>query len=259
LGETDQFFLIDNDQSFGEPTHPVVQIIRNSAHLGFAANVNQVMRIAREHKADLFFLNNDLIFTPHWLPPLLVRDPVLLSPLSNFQLPYRYGDFECGPVLDLPSYLGHESDLEQIVLQHQATIRGYRSEWKVAFFCIKIPFAVYDSIGFLDEGFGKCGGEDFDYCIRCHQAGFRIMYALDSYVLHFMGKTTWRGGEKAEERQQREKKYFDAFRDKWGSELADLMIAGKGNGLESNEPFVKAWNQGNFQAAIQQVLQVGSH
>jgi hypothetical protein len=36
------------------------------------------------------------------------------------------------------------------------------------------------------------------------------------------------------------------------------MIAGKGNDLESNEPFVKAWNQGNFQAAIQQVLQMGS-
>src|SRR6516164_5884398 len=120
LRDRDQFFLIDNDQSFAAPPNPRVRVLRNPAHLGFAANVNQVMRLAREHKADLFFLNNDLIFTPHWLPPLLVRDPVVLSPLSNFQLPYPYANFDCKPVLDLADYQGHEKDLDQIVYQHQA-------------------------------------------------------------------------------------------------------------------------------------------
>jgi GT2 family glycosyltransferase len=179
-----------------------------------------------------------------------------MSPLSNFQLPYRCGSFDCGPVLDLANYQGHENDLGQIVHQHQATIRGYRPEWKVAFFCIKIPFAVYDTVGFLDEEFGNCGGEDFDYCIRCHQAGFRIMYALDSYILHFMGKTTWRGGEKPADRQAREQRYFDAFQKKWGALLSNLMITGKADGLTSNERFVNAWNQGNFQMAVDEVLQM---
>ena len=104
--------------------------------------------------------------------------------------------------------------------------------------------------------FGNCGGEDFDYCIRCHQAGFRIMYALDSYVLHFMGKTTWRGGENLADRQAREQKYFDAFRRKWGTSLANLMITGKADYLSSNEHFVEAWNKANFQKVVDLLLQL---
>jgi GT2 family glycosyltransferase len=98
-----------------------------------------------------------------------------------------------------------------------------------------------------------------EYCIRCHQAGFRIMYALDSYLLHFMGKSSWRGGEKPAERQAREQKYFEAFRNKWGTPLANLMIAGRIDGLSSNESLLEAWNQAKFQKAVGQLLQIESN
>ena len=196
LGLTDLFVLIDNDGTY--PGTPVaagraVTRLTNAAPLGFAANVNQVLRLARARRADLFFLNNDLIFPPGWLEPLLSGPVGLLSPVSNFQFPDRVAGWSCGPVLDLADYQGHAEHLRALVRAHQARHTGYRAVLKLTFFCIKIPAAVQEAVGELDEGFGRGAGEDYDYCLRCHRAGFPVALALGSYVLHFMGKSTWRG------------------------------------------------------------------
>jgi GT2 family glycosyltransferase len=200
LGADDRFVLVDNDGTYLPPPRPgwprVTRIV-NREPLGFAANVNQVMRMARERGADLFFLNNDLIFTPGWLEPLRVRDLGLLSPVSNFQFPYCCRDWDCGRCLDLADYLGHEDHLREIAQVHQARARGYQRVLKVPFFCIKIPFAIQEAVGYLDEDFGRGGGEDDDYCLRCHRAGFPVGFALASYVLHFVGKSTRAGSSAA--------------------------------------------------------------
>jgi GT2 family glycosyltransferase len=224
----DRFLLIDNDGTYNTPMEePRVTLVRNAVPLGFAANVNQVMRIAREHCADLFFLNNDLIFTPHWLEPLLIGLPAVVCAVSNAQHPERVNGWECGPVLDLADYLGHEDALQEVVRRHQARVRGYQAVLTAAFFAVKIPAAVQAAVGELDEGFGPGGGEDWDYCLRCHRAGIRVLLAHDAYVLHFMGKSTWRGAETADQRQAREEAYLTAFRAKWGQRLLEAVLRGQ--------------------------------
>jgi hypothetical protein len=120
FGADDRFVLIDNDGSYRPPPDgwPQVTYLANPVPAGFAANVNQVLRLARACGAGLFFLNNDLIFTPGWLEPLQVREPALLSPVSNFQFPVRVSDWWCGPLLDLADYLGHEDQLRALVRAH---------------------------------------------------------------------------------------------------------------------------------------------
>jgi GT2 family glycosyltransferase len=140
-----------------------------------------------------------------------VAEPGLLSPVSNFQFPYRVGDWACGPVLDLPDFLGHEDQLHALVQAHRARHGGYRPALKLSFFCIKVPAQVQETVALLDEGFGPGGGEDDDYCLRCHLAGVPVRFALGSYVLHFMGKSTWRGAETPEQRRQREQHYLTAL------------------------------------------------
>jgi GT2 family glycosyltransferase len=81
---------------------------------------------------------------------------------------------------------------------------------------------VYSVVGNLDESFGAGGGEDRDYCIRCYQAGFELRYALNSYILHFQGKSTWRGGETREQTAARNRFYTERFKEKWGTALFDV-------------------------------------
>jgi hypothetical protein len=257
LGPDDLFFLIDNDGTYNRPLsrhYPRLTQVNNRTPLSFAANVNQILHIAQDNHADLFFLNNDIIFTPNWLGPLLVSDCALLSPVSNLQMRYRYRDFACGPILDLADYLGHEDDLAPILQTHQAQARGYQAVLKVPFFCIKIPYVVSASVGSLDESFGKGGAEDVDYCLRCHLAGFGVKWALETYLLHFMGKSTWRGAETAAQTRQREQQYVQVFREKWGKPLLEIMLFNKLGSVQASPSLWHDLNQGNFKRVIEHFL-----
>lgn len=257
IGPGDEFWLIDNDGTLEHSLTgglPRVEVITNPAPLGFAANVNQVMRRARGRGADLMFLNNDVIFTPGWLGPLRVDLPVVLSPVSNFQMPYRAPGWECGRVLDLPDYLGHEEALRQIVRSHQAAVHGHQPALAVPFFAVKIPHDVLTAVGSLDEAFGPGGEEDLDYCLRCHLAGFRVQFAVDSYLLHFQGKSTWRGPESREQRQAREQAWRQVFREKWGSRLFALACLEGSEGLPGDEAVRGQLARGDFRGVVARLL-----
>ena len=228
LDRDDRFYLIDNDGSENDSVGaiPAVTRITNPSPLGFAANVNQVIRLAASHQADIFFLNNDLIFTPNWIEPLKTSEPAIISPMSNWQHSYRAGDFNCSRMMDLSEYLGHEKVLNAIAAEHGRRNQGLERQFTIWFFCIKIPYAVHSNVGELDESFGRGGAEDIDYCLRCHMAGFPVCWARSSFVLHFMGKSTWRGTETPQARADREQIYKTAFVGKWGDALANLTIHG---------------------------------
>src|SRR5208283_4901274 len=183
----------------------------NEHPLSFAANVNQTIEHAAKRRADVVFLNNDLIFSPNWFEPLRVSGPFLLSPLSQNEICYGEADFHCGLGVDLPDYLGKEQVFLEIVRRHQERVQGYQHVLRLGFFAVKIPYEVYSVVGRFDESFGVGGGEDTDYCIRCHQLGIELRVAVSSYLLHFTGKSTWRGPETPEETNARNQLYRKRF------------------------------------------------
>ncbi len=254
LSESDRFFLIDNDSS-----HPPedftsfsrCEVIRHEQPIGFASNLNQIMKRAEVEKADLFFLNNDLIFTKEWLTPLLVETPALLSPLSNRELHYVAENFKCEITLELDQYLGYEKNLEQIANHHRNRELPYNDVFFLPFFCIKIPYAVYSVLGPLDESFGKGGGEDNDYCLRAYLSGFKVSYAPRSYILHFSGKSFWAGGENSTSARKREILFRRRFQEKWGERLVRLSINNDSTALD-DEPAAKlAAERGDIKGLIE--------
>jgi GT2 family glycosyltransferase len=257
LSAGDEFFLIDNDGAYvpGSPPHDRINLIRNPTPLGFAANVNQAMRLAGAKRADLFFLNNDIIFTPDWLAPLCNPTPApsIVSPLCNQQLPHRNGAFQCRGSMELSDYLGHESALIEIAREQRRRSAGFHRDFHIYFFCIKIPHAVYSIVGELDESYGPGGGEDADYCLRCHLANVPVLFAKQSYVLHFAGKSTWSSTETPQQRHDRETTYKQAFIQKWGQPLFDLTICGNGDALQADPQLLQAFNQGNFRLVVEKL------
>ena len=153
LSEEDQFYLIDNDGSYDRPideSYTGIKRIVNPSPLSFAENANQALQIAYKKQADLFFLNNDLIFTEDWLEPLLVDDSALLSPLCNQQVQYQSGSFKLELAMELDDYLEHRSEFDLMMQQHRAKHSGYLNVIMLYFCCIKIPYSIYSKVGLFD-------------------------------------------------------------------------------------------------------------
>ena len=233
LRSYDHVVLIDNDQSFSLaesianiPLQKQTQFeyLANAEPKSFSQNVNFALAHAAPLAADLFFLNNDLIFTPGWLEPLLVSERSLLSPLSNREMQHEHNNFRWSNHLYLDDYLSRQSDLTQIVLQHKNRHYGYQSVLSLPFFCIKLPYIVYSELGLFDERFSPGGAEDNDYCLRAAAAGIPVKYALSSYILHFSGKSTWDGAESKSAAKHRRDHFTAKFREKWGNALTRLLI-----------------------------------
>jgi glycosyltransferase involved in cell wall biosynthesis len=65
--------------------------------------------------------------------------------------------------------------------------------------------------------------------VRAWIAGIPQEYALQSYVLHFQGKSTWRGAETPEQQKARDAQYTQAFQKKWGPALSYAFLGGDWN------------------------------
>jgi GT2 family glycosyltransferase len=252
----DRVILIDNDSSFELPVDVPAEritVVRPAAPQGFAANGNYLLGEAKKIGADLFFLNNDLVFTHGWLEPLLADRPALLSPLSNAQVAASADGFATQPCMDLAEYTGHEAAVEAIAASLRERGAGYQMTPSLAFFCVKIPRAVYEKVGNFDERFGKGGGEDRDYAVRAWIAGIPQEYALQSYVLHFQGRSTWRGAETPEEQAQRDAAYSQAFQTKWGAALTYAFLGGDWNLFRTDPGLARFIDSQDYTAVVRRL------
>lgn len=227
LRSGDEFLLIDNDASLTDellkPFLEQVIVIRNDTAKSFAENANQVLRKGLEREADLFLMNNDLIFSEGWLDPLLIENNVLLTPVCNMQFDYSAGPLKLRLAMDLSDYAGNEENFRAIVRAHRQVKRGYKLFHSVPFYCIKIPHRVYRDVGFFDEEYRPFYWEDVDYTLRCYLKGYPLYFALDSFILHFYGKSTWRSGDKPKiEAEGEVTEQISCFERKWGKELAQI-------------------------------------
>jgi hypothetical protein len=55
--------------------------------LQVSSNVNFAIEQAARSNADVVFLNNDIVFAPGWLAPLMNGNTAILVPMSNQQVP----------------------------------------------------------------------------------------------------------------------------------------------------------------------------
>lgn len=231
LNTDDVFVLIDNDKSFSfqdQRWADCVHLHVNDAPLCFGYNGNQLIELCREHKADLYFLNNDLAFTPNWLNAL-VEGPsnAILSPYSNMLIEYQVGNWETKIFFDLKDYLGHEADVEKVARIHAENYPGYTKVPFFYFYGVKIPYVILNEVGDFDPKFDSNGGEDMDYCLRCHLHGKPVLFANPSYIIHFQGKSTWRSGEDDVRTKERNRKVFETFTSKWGQDVYDFFVMQK--------------------------------
>jgi len=229
LNDDDDFLLIDNDQNKLDKisNYKKIEIIKNKFPMSFAQNVNQAINFALKKKKNLFFLNNDIIFTEGWIEALNKNSKDVLLPVSNQMFSYESscGNLKLKPTMSLKDFNENYVLLNEIVRKHK---KKYQLQQKaqgllMPFFCFKIPYKILNEVGLFDEIFIH-GGEDVDYRIRCAKKGYDVYFILDSYLLHFHGKSSWDGAETDRQTKDRGKLYTEAFFKKWGKEMTQIFI-----------------------------------
>ncbi|WP_447801676.1 glycosyltransferase family 2 protein [Pseudomonas kilonensis] len=199
--------VVDNDSHddslmLVERTHAVgdsLQIVRNAANLGFAVACNQGARLSAA--PNLFFLNPDTVLAADAIDHLLLAlrsapeigmvGGFLCNPDGSeqaggrrvFPTPRRafmraFGLSRLSALFPslLSDFLLHKEPLPSVPIVVEA----------VSGACMLVKREAIESVGLWDEDyFLHC--EDLDWCMRFHQAGWRVLFVPDARVMHVFG------------------------------------------------------------------------
>ncbi len=149
------------------------RVLANRRNLGFGPAINQGMRAAAG--AYLVWLNNDAVVTTGWLERL--SDCAERSSSTGAVGPHVNSD-------GLPPSRPRSTP-EQIaaLLAMKKNRRSRVVPWLTGF-CLLLKRRAAEQVGLLDERFRMGTFEDYDYCLRLRQAGYRVVLAEDAYVHH---------------------------------------------------------------------------
>lgn len=156
---------------------PGVRTARHATNRGYAAAINTGARLASGEV--LVLANNDLLFRPGWLEPLVdvVLDPARGAGLvGNVQLRVADGSVDHAG-MDL-NYRGQFEHLRTV--PPEAPVLEC---FAVTGACCAVRRALFLQTGGLDEAY-RNGCEDVDLCLRLARAGRRQYVATASVVLH---------------------------------------------------------------------------
>jgi len=182
-----------------EREFPEVQTIANDANLGFARATNQGLR--RAEGRYLMMLNPDTVLPPEAVRRLVqVADanpgagivaPKLLNPDGSLQ-------HSCRRFPTIAAALFRHTPLGRLFPQARSAARyvmedfDHESERDVDWVsgaCMLIRREACEQVGELDERF-QWGSEDVDYCLRMHQAGWRVLYTPVTAIVHAIGRSS---------------------------------------------------------------------
>jgi len=160
-----------------------VKTIYNPSNLGFAKANNQGMGIADGEY--VVFLNNDVVLTEGWLERMIScaeSDPAagIVGPVTNHAVGEQVVD---------KSIEFNEQDINRFACMQLLKNAGYWFEThRIIGFCMLMKREVIENVGMLDERFGPGGYEDYDFCLRVKQAGYKILVASDVFIYHIGGE-----------------------------------------------------------------------
>lgn len=215
LKSGDQVVVVDNGSTDatgeGLKKYQSVEVLRNSANLGFAAGCNQGAAVANGEV--IVFLNNDTIVFDGWLDGLLTpfSDPKVgaVGPMS---------DNASGPqqILETPYDPQDPLSISAFAQAWQRTHSGQTSDCaRLAGFCIAVRTDSFNNAGGFDEQYELGGFEDDDLCMTLRNQGMRLLIAHGSFV-HHVAHVTFDSNQVDWHNQQ--SKNLEKFRAKWGTD-----------------------------------------
>jgi len=194
-GLTHEIILVDDGSTDGTrdwlaTLRAPFRAVLNDQNLGYAGANNRGAAVATGDF--LVLLNNDLVLTRNWLPPMLAaqrRFGSRAGVVGNVQLDARTGAADhSGIFVNLKAKPEHDRSLPP---RWTRWLHPVRQVAAVTGACALIERSLWEKLGGFDEGFLN-GGEDVDLCLRARAANRINIVALRSTVLHHVSASPGR-------------------------------------------------------------------
>lgn len=191
-----EIILIDNGSTDGSAFRlknefPEIIVLRNEANLGFAEGNNIGIRFALQRGAEyVVLLNNDTIVESNFLIPLLEladKDPTIGVQSGKIM-------FHSAP--NLIWYAGGHIHIHKGLAVHRGIFEedkgqhDHIEETGYATGCLMfLTKRALEEVGELERSFFAYF-EDFDWCLRAREKGFRVVYNPGSKIWHKVSTTS---------------------------------------------------------------------
>lgn len=181
--------MVDNASGDGtaaavEAEFPQVEVIRNTARLGFSTNNNQVL--SKGQGRYLMLLNDDTVVLDGALDQLVAFmdthpeagavGSYLLNPDLSFQV--AFASFP-HPIVEAvrpaTNWVFRRAQQQHEPLEVDSVCGG----------AMLVRFQVIEQVGVLDTAFDPIYSEEVDWCYRIKQAGWRVFSLPQSRIIHY--------------------------------------------------------------------------
>ena len=213
-----EILLIDDNSTDAtadiEAHYPTLRVLRNESNQGFLRNVN---RAATEAKGQyLLLLNNDTVVLKDWLDSMLrvIQQFPDVGAVGS-KLIYPNGMLqEAGGYISQDQHFGNFGKFQSIFAPNFNYTREVDYVSGASFLIVK---SLWEQLGGFDEVYLPAYFEDTDLCMRVRSAGYRVMYAASSNVLHY--ESISYGKSKASQKEAQMDKNRDIFLQRWEREM----------------------------------------
>jgi GT2 family glycosyltransferase len=258
-----QIVLWDNGSRDGtaeavDRAFPEVLVQSHAKNIGVASGRNAAANIAIERfdPAYLFFLDNDMTVTPHFMDALVQRfgfDEKLAQTtgkIMDITNPQRlYGAGGCR----LRFWRGDTRHVGYGELDHGQYDEPRRCIPSGG--CMLVRTDVFQELGGFDTAFDPYGPEDLDFGLRAVEAGYYGLYVPESVVFHETKPgRTFEGGQYTERYASHRTRHWFLFMRRHASRVQQLGFLLVGAPLLLGSLVVREGKKGNLLPALRGLL-----
>lgn len=195
-----KIIFVDNGSTDGSVNairkkFPKIDIIINKKNIGFPKGMNIGIKYAKRKYNPKYFLllNNDLIFfQKNWLKELLsvfknkkigIASPIMVFPNKKLQ---RAGSKIKN---DINLIITSVTSTPERITKKELKRNKLREINVFLGSCFLIKKEIIEKVGLLDERYSPYLVEDLEYSFRVQKAGYKIVTATNSEVIHLLHKT----------------------------------------------------------------------
>lgn len=160
-----------------------ITVIQLQKNIGVAGALN--LGISKSVGKYICYLNNDVIVTKQWLEGL-VR--ACKENTKNAIVGTLFNAFENKQFIKEVEKDKKEIDrvAETIYLLNKDKVKKAKT---IHGLCMLIKKSIFSKVGFFNEKFYPCFGEDIEFCKRVKKEGYNLVDALDVFIFHYWNKS----------------------------------------------------------------------
>lgn len=216
-----EIILVDDGSSDGtaawidQLADPSIKSLLSSVNRGYAKSCNDGVRLA--NGAFVCLLNNDLLFKPGWLEPLLEAlesSELNAGVVGNIQFKVSDGSVDHAGV-----YLTSEAQLQHINNIPNKN-KKFVKNLAVTGACLLLRKSDFDAAGGFDDQFLN-GCEDIDLCFKIRAAGKEIYLSTHSEILHHVSLTR---KDNPLQNIRNSQRLFSRWRKEFKQELSNIWL-----------------------------------